>query len=307
MRGAAASPIPGLGSTWADAALRLRLGPSRPLALHVPDLRLPPDFLEVICSNVDADAGSGPADRLGSAQTPRAPPSACPPVRCVSRGVTALNEALCVGCFVRRPRTVRSPQVSGAPSSVKGAEQNSAHSCGWGEAGGSRAHRAGRALAALMLSSPSLLSSEALAVSLPPLPAPAPPKTPEPSSDHCINPVSLARSTLFRRSFEVSSREWLRSSPVGVQGQHPCLLPAAPAAAWPPGFRPAGLHAALRARAGGVVRHRDRPPLPPALRWCSVRTLFSSFPAQSSRVPGTAWGALGRLPGTQCRISGMRG
>lgn len=138
-------------------------------------------------------------------------------------------------------------------------------------------------------------------------PPPAPPKTPEPSSDHCINPVSLARLTLFRRSFEVSSREWLRSGPVGVQGQHPCLLPAAPAAAWPPGFRPAGLHAALRARAGGVVRHRDRPPLPPALRWCSVRTLFSSFPAQSSRVPGTAWGALGRLPGTQCRISGMRG
>lgn len=42
MRGAAASPIPGLGSARADAASRLPLGPSRPLALHVPDLRSSP-------------------------------------------------------------------------------------------------------------------------------------------------------------------------------------------------------------------------------------------------------------------------
>lgn len=172
-------PLP--SPAWAPPGPTLLRGcasaPPAPLPSTCPISALPPDFLEVICSNVDADAGSGPADRLGSAQTPRAPPSACPPVRCVSRGVTALNEAPCVGCFVRRPRTVRSPQVSGAPSSVKGAEQNSAHSCGWGEAGGSRARRAGRALAAPILSSPSLLSSKALAVSLPPPPPRAPKDT----------------------------------------------------------------------------------------------------------------------------------
>lgn len=175
--GGLSHPRPGLRlGRCCFAAAPWPLPPPRPPRARSP--LFPRTSWRSFAVTVDADAGSGPADRLGSAQTPRAPPSACPPVRCVSRGVTALNEAPCVGCFVRRPRTVRSPQVSGAPSSVKGAEQNSAHSCGWGEAGGSRARRAGRALAAPILSSPSLLSSKALAVSLPPPPTPCPQRHP---------------------------------------------------------------------------------------------------------------------------------